>query len=119
MSETKLFDSEFKVMDIIWEMEPVTAKEISIKAAEKFGWNKNTTYTVLTKLIDKKAVSRSAPNYTCISLIKKENVQIAETQTLINKLYNGSKKAFFAAFLKDETLTEEEIADLKAMIEKR
>ena len=46
----KLFDSEAKIMEIIWEKSPITAKEISLIAAETIGWNKNTTYTVIGKL---------------------------------------------------------------------
>ncbi|WP_069999124.1 BlaI/MecI/CopY family transcriptional regulator [Cellulosilyticum sp. I15G10I2] len=119
MSHIKLFDSELKIMEIIWEKEPVTAKEVSLIAADTIGWNKNTTYTILKKLIDKKAIRRTEPDFVCTTQINKNEVQKGETRMLIEKLYNGSKKAFFAAFLKDETLTEEELAQLKEMIEKR
>ena len=46
----KLFESESKVMEIIWDRGPVSAKEISLIAADTIGWNKNTTYTVIKKL---------------------------------------------------------------------
>ena len=46
----KLFDSELKVMELIWANEPISAKELSILADKEFGWNKNTTYTVIKKL---------------------------------------------------------------------
>ena len=115
----KLFDSELKIMDIVWENEPVSAKEISAIAGETIGWNKNTTYTVIKKLIEKKAIIRTEPNFICASLIKKEDVQRAETSSLIDKMYNGSKKAFFAAFLQSEELDEEELAELRNLIDKR
>jgi predicted transcriptional regulator len=47
----KLFDSEIKVMEIIWENEPISAKQVSLIAAEQIGWNKNTTYTVIKKKV--------------------------------------------------------------------
>jgi len=119
MDTMKLFDSELKIMDIVWENEPVSAKEISAIAGETIGWNKNTTYTVIKKLIDKKAIARSEPNFICASLIKKEDVQRAETSSLIDKMYNGSKKAFFAAFLQSEELDEDELAELRNLIDKR
>lgn len=119
MADGKLFDSELKIMDIIWENEPITAKAISVIAAKTIGWNKNTTYTIIKKLIDKNVLLRTEPNFTCTSLIKKADVQKRETSSLIDKLYNGSKKAFFAAFLADESLTDAEIAELKDMIEKK
>ncbi len=116
--ELKVFDSELKIMEIVWEMEPVSAKEISKIALERFGWNKNTSYTVIKKLIDKGAIKRGEPDFICTSLIKKEDVRKAETKSLIDKLYNGSRKAFFASFA-SETLTDEEAAALKSLIEKR
>lgn len=118
MDNIKLFDSELKLMEIVWEREPVSAKKIAVIAAETVGWNKNTTYTVLKKLIEKKVLERTEPNFTCTSLVKREAIRKAETQSLINKLYNGSKKAFFASFI-DDAITEEELEELKRLIEKR
>ena len=118
METVKLFDSELKIMNIVWENEPVSAKDISLIAAEEIGWNKNTTYTVIKKLIEKNAISRIEPNFICVSLMKKEDLQKSETKSLIDKLYNGSKKAFFASFIQEE-ISEEELAELKKLIEKR
>lgn len=116
--EIKLFDSELKIIEVIWANEPVSAKEISRIAAESIGWNKNTTYTVIKKLVEKNAVNRIEPGFICASLIKKEDVRKAETQSLIDKLYGGSRRAFFASFA-GESLSDEEAAELKALIEKR
>lgn len=119
MEYMKLFDSELKLMALIWSYEPVSAKDLRVLATEQIGWNKNTTYTVLKKLVEKEAVKRTDPGFICVSLVKKEEVGRAETESLIEKLYGGSKKAFFAAFLEDEQLSNDELAALKAMIEKK
>ena len=113
----KLFDAELRLMEIIWEREPISAKEISVIAAGQFDWNKNTTYTVIKRLIEKKVLRRDEPGFMCSSVIKRSEVQKAETNTLIEKLFGGSKKAFFAAFA-DEKLSPDEVAALKALIEK-
>jgi len=118
LETVKLFDSELKIMDIVWEKEPVSAKEITLIAAETIGWNKNTTYTIIKKLIEKNAIERTEPNFICTSLVKKEDVRKAETQSLIDKLYNGSKKAFFAAFIEND-ISDDELEVLKKLIEKR
>jgi len=118
MDIIKLFDSELKLMEIIWDNEPISAKDIARIAGETIGWNKNTTYTIIKNLIVKNAVLRSEPNFICTSFINKEHIQTMETQNLIDKLYNGSKKKFFAAFLEKENLTEEEIAEIRSMIGK-
>lgn len=118
METVKLFDSELKIMDIVWDKEPISAKEITRIAADTIGWNKNTTYTIIKKLIDKNAMKRTEPNFICTSLVKKEEVRKAETQSLIDKLYNGSRKAFFAAFI-DDDISDDELEELKKLIEKR
>lgn len=118
METIKLFDSELKIMDIVWDKEPISAKEISLIAAETIGWNKNTTYTIIKKLIEKNALQRTEPNFICTALAKKEVVRKAETKNLIDKLYNGSKKAFFAAFIEDD-ISDDELEVLKKLIEKR
>ena len=47
--DKKLFDSELKVMELIWAHEPISAKELSVLAEGEYSWNKNTTYTVIKK----------------------------------------------------------------------
>lgn len=117
--ETKLFDSEFKLMNLLWKYEPISAKELSVLAAEAYEWNKNTTYTVIKKLVEKGIIERIDPGFMCFSKLKKEDAVREETKSLINKLFSGSKKAFFASFLEDEDLTEYEIEELQKMIDKK
>jgi predicted transcriptional regulator len=116
--DKKLFDSELKLMEFIWSREPISAKELSMIAAKQIGWNKNTTYTVIKKLVEKEIIKRSEPGFICTSLVKKEEVQKSETSNLIERLYQGSKRAFFASFLEDDNLTEEDYNELKALIER-
>ena len=119
MEQIKLFDSELRLMEIVWSKCPLSAKEISLIAAEEIGWNKNTTYTVLKKLVEKNAVKRIDPNFICEPLITRERVQLEETRKLIDKLYDGSLKTFFASFLKREKLSDEEIEELKKIIDEK
>ena len=71
----KLFDSEAKLMEIIWEKGPLSAKEISLIAADSIGWNKNTTYTVLKKLEAKEFIRRDDPGFICTALVSREEIQ--------------------------------------------
>lgn len=112
-----LFDSELRLMELVWEKEPVYAKALSLEAAQRLGWNKNTTYTVLKKLVEKGYVLREEPNFLCSALVQKKQVAKEETDSLIRKLYGGSKKAFFAAFLDEEQLSDRELQELRALID--
>lgn len=111
----KLFDSELKVMDVLWREGDQTAKHISDVLKQSIGWNPNTTYTVLKKCIAKGAVERREPNFQCHALIPKEAVQKAETQELIGKLFDGSPDLLFASLLGRQTLTREQIEALRQM----
>ena len=117
MSE-KLFDSEAKVMDIMWEKGPLSAKEISLIAAESIGWNKNTTYTVIKKLEAKGFIRRDEPGFICTPLVTREEVQKQETESLINRFFGGSKKALFSALIDKEDLTDEQAEELQRLIDK-
>ena len=68
----KLFDSELKVMDVLWKEGDMPAKQISDKLKETTGWNMNTTYTVIKKCIAKGAIERREPNFLCHALIGRE-----------------------------------------------
>ncbi len=117
--EKKIFDSELKVMEIVWGNEPISAKEVSILASSEIGWSKNTTYTILTKLEAKGFIKREDPGFICTSLVSKEHICKSEAKSLVDKLFNGSKKALFSALLKDESLTEKDIEELRKIIEAR
>jgi predicted transcriptional regulator len=117
MSE-KLFDSEAKVMEIIWEKWPLSAKEISLIAADTIGWNKNTTYTVIKKLEAKGFIRRDEPGFICTPLVSREQMQKQETESLINRFFGGSKKALFSALIDKEDLTEEQAEELQRIIDK-
>jgi len=114
--EIKLFDSELKVMDILWREGDSTAKHISEILNTETGWNKNTTYTLIKRCIKKGAIKRSEPNFMCHALIPKEDVQEAETNELINKIYDGSVDKLFAALLGRKKFTAEQIEHLKQIV---
>ncbi len=112
----KLFDSELKVMDVLWKEGDKTAKEISDILKSEIGWNMNTTYTVIKKCIAKGAIARREPRFLCRALIQKEAVQEAETDELIGKLFDGSADKLFAALLGRKKLSAEQIARLKQIV---
>lgn len=113
----KLFDSELKVMNVLWKEGDKTAKEVSDILKAETGWNVNTTYTVIKKCIAKGAIERTEPNFMCHALIPKEEIQEAETDELIGKLYDGSVDKLFAALLDRKKLSAQQIAKLKQIVE--
>ena len=114
--DIKLFDSELKVMDVLWREGDTTAKHIANVLKEETGWNVNTTYTLIKRCIKKGAIERSEPNFMCHALIPKEEVQEAETNELINKIYDGSADKLFAALLGRKKPSAEQIDRLKQIV---
>lgn len=112
----KLFDSELKVMAVLWREGDQTAKRISDILKEEIGWNMNTTYTVIKKCIAKGAIARSEPNFLCHALVTRETVQEAETEELLGKLFDGAPEQMFASLLGSHRLTREQIEQLRRMI---
>lgn len=115
--EIKVFDSELKVMEILWKEGDLTAGQLAKILKEQTGWNRNTTYTVIKKLIDKGAIKRLEPNFTCRATITKEQVQQYEATELIGKLFDGSAEIFMSAFLSGKELSKDEIERLKQIVE--
>lgn len=114
--DIKLFDSELKVMDVLWKEGDMTAKQISDILKERVGWNMNTTYTLIKRCIAKGAIERMEPNFLCRALIPKEQVQEQETIELINKVFDGSADLLFASLLSHKKLSAEEIGRLKQIV---
>lgn len=114
----KLYDSELKVMDVLWREGDLSAGQISKILKDEIGWNRNTTYTVIKKCIEKGAVERMEPKFICKALISKEDVQAYETEELIDRMFSGSKMQFFSALLSGKSMTSEELQHLKDLVNK-
>ncbi len=112
----KLFDSELKIMELLWAEGDITAKRIAELLKEEIGWSKTTTYTVIKKCIEKGAIKRIDPGYVCHAIITREDEQILETTELINKMYNGRADRLVATLLDTQKLTKDEIVHLKKIV---
>ena len=113
----KLFDSEWKVMEVLWQKNDRTAKEISLRLADTIGWNKNTTYTVIKQCIEKGAIERREPNFVCHAAITKAQAHKEEADSLLDKVFGGSAELLCASILSDRPLSKEEAARLRALVE--
>ncbi len=117
MEKIKLFEGELKLMELLWEREGATARELARLASEEIGWNKNTTYTVIKKLVAKGAIQRSEPDFVCRSLVSREDVGRHEAKKVLRSFFGGSAKALFSSFMADGTLSAEETDELRKLID--
>lgn len=116
METPKIFEKEYKFCLILWENEPIRSPELSKLCAEQLGWKPSTTYTVIKRLSDRGVLKNE--NMIVTSLISKEEAQASEIEEFVEEKFEGSVPAFFAAFTKKQKLTEKELDELQAMIDK-
>lgn len=116
MSTPKIFESEYRFCQILWEHEPIKSMELAKLCNEKLGWSKTTTYTVIKRLCDRGAVCNE--NTIVTSLVSQEEVRAAEIDELLEKKFDGSVPAFLAAFTSRQNLTNEQIDEVQAMIDR-
>lgn len=115
MEEIRLGLVESRFADIIWEQEPLTSRELVKLCLEKLEWKKSTTYTVLKKLCDRGIFQNQ--DGTVTSLISRQDFYAMQSEKFVEDTFAGSLPAFLAAFTKRKTLSADEIAQIRAMIE--
>lgn len=115
MEEYKLFDSEYKFMMIVWDMEPVNSTELSKTCAQVLGWKKSTTFNMIKKLAQKDIIKNK--DATVTSLISKEHIKKKQSEDVVEKSFNGSLPSFLAAFLDEKKLDRKEMDEIIKIIE--
>lgn len=115
MADLQMGPIESRFADIIWENEPVSTTELVARSEEAFGWKKTTTYTVLKRLCEK-GIFQTAKG-TVTSLMSRQEFYSVRSENFVKETFDGSLPAFFAAFTARKSLTPEEIAELRDMID--
>lgn len=113
----KLFDSELKVMDVLWREGEVPARAVVDELAQTMGYKSSTTYTLITRCIAKGAIERVEPGYRCRALIAQDAVQASETDEFIDRIFNGSVDKLFSSLIKRKKISAQEFARLSALID--
>ena len=112
----QFYDSEIKVLNILWRYGELAAGEVAKILGEEECWKRTTTYTMLQKCIDKGYVRRSEKGFRCRATMTREETQMSSVSEQIEKSYS-SKTAFFKAYLSKENLSEQEIQELLQIVD--
>lgn len=116
MKEIRLHEGELNIMELLWSNKSLAAKDMAKIIKEYVGWEKNTTYTVIKRLIDKGVIIREEPGFICRASISKRAIQQIETLNLIHKLYNDSLENFISDFLRMQDFSATELEQLEKII---
>lgn len=120
MKQISLSDNDWKLMGRLWERSPRTITELTADLREETGWSKNTIITMLSRLEAKGAVrheegARAKAYYPAVD---RETAARAETESFLGKVYGGSLGLLVSAMVESRALTEEDLAELSAILEK-
>ncbi len=115
METLKLCESDYRFMCVIWDNEPLSSRQLVGLCAQKLGWKKSTTYTTLKKLCEKGfAQNKETVVSSCVA---RQQVCAYESERFVERTFGGSLPGFLAAFLGGKTLSEQEAAELKRLID--
>ena len=115
MKDMKLGMVEAHFADIVWQNEPLSTKELVSICEKELEWKRTTTYTVLKKLCERGIFKTE--NSMVTSLISKDEFYAIQSERCVEETFSGSLPAFIAAFSSRKKLTEEEIAEIRRMID--
>jgi len=115
MEIPKIYETEYRFCCIIWEHEPVKSGELVKLASKELGWKKSTTYTVIRRLFERGILQSKDTVIT--TLYTKEQIQRQESREFLDKTFNGSLPAFLAAFTSNKSLSSQDIAEIRKMID--
>ena len=115
MKEIKLGAVEAHFADIVWQNEPLSTKELVSICEKELEWKRTTTYTVLKKLCERGIFKTE--NSTVTSLISKKEFYAIQSERFVDETFSGSLPAFIAAFSSRKKLTEEELSEVRRMID--
>lgn len=116
MDTPKIFESEYRFCLILWEHEPVSTTQLVKLCQQQLGWKRTTTYTVIKRLSERGVLKNE--DGVVSSLISREQAQVSELDELMEKKFQGSLPAFLAAFARRQELSEEEVEEIRRIIEK-
>lgn len=116
----KISEAEWEIMNLIWKNKRITSNEIIEKLKERKEWKGTTVKTLINRLLKKEAISfdKKGKEYFYFAIIEKEECIKEESETFINRFFNGSINSMLLNFVKSEKLSNEEINELQEILNK-
>nr|WP_308624081.1 BlaI/MecI/CopY family transcriptional regulator [uncultured Eisenbergiella sp.] len=117
----QISEAEFQVMKIVWEHAPVSTNQVTESLTRTTKWSPKTIQTMLKRLVQKKALTYEKEGRVFIytSLFGQEEYVNQESRHFLQRFFNGSMTSMLASFLDTETLTRQDLEELKDLISAR
>jgi len=117
----RIADSEWRVMQVLWESGPRTANDIVNSLSGEVNWKPRTIKTLISRLVKKGAVkvTEQGYRYQYSAAVEESECIRSETKSFIRRVYQGTMTPALAAFLEDADLSPEEIDELQEILDKK
>lgn len=115
MDDLKLGVVETRFAELVWAREPISSGDLVKLCAKELEWKKSTTYTVLKKLCEKGIFQNV--NGTVTSKLSQKEFQARQSRRFVEDTFSGSLPAFIAAFAENGGLSDDDISEIRKMIE--
>lgn len=114
-------ESEWEIMNVLWDTAPQTANDIILSLQESSDWKPKTIRTLLDRLVQKDVVgvNKDQRVYTFYPLYSQEECQRAETESFIKRIYGGTMKSMLVQFIHEDTLSDDDINELRTILNKK
>ena len=113
-------ESEWSVMEALWESSPQTASELTRTLRPTMNWAENTVRTLLSRLIEKgalKTAENSSGTRTYLPAVKREACVRAEGESFMKRIFGGAAKPLLVHFAQNSKLTAAEVRELKKILD--
>lgn len=120
MKIPSITEAEWTVMEVLWEQSPKTAGEVIKGLRESTGWADNTIRTLLTRLVEKGALKTKGPEAGArlyLPAVKREACVRAESETFLQRVFQGAAKPLLLHFAASAKLSTEEVQELKRLLD--
>ena len=114
----RISEAEHAVMEALWQRSPLTAAEVCESVCETRDWSLATVKTLLSRLVAKNAVATrpDGRRFLYSPLLAREDYVGSESQRLVDRLFGGRAAPLFAHLAESEALTEDDIAEIEALL---
>ena len=119
MEHIILSDGEWKIMKLLWRKSPQSLREITVALETETGWTRQTIHVMLKRLITKGAVrvDETVRVHGYYPLITRKDVAPEETESFLNRVYDGSIGLLFTALTENKALSDKDIAELRQILD--
>ena len=115
MNDFSLGAVESRFADIIWANQPLSTQELTRLCEAQLQWKRTTTYTVLKRWAERGLFCNEGGQVS--ALVSRDEFYARRSQQFVEESFGGSLPAFLAAFAARKPLTEDEVAEIRRLIE--